>query len=223
MDPNCPTPFDLGGTPGTNNCYSSTPTDNCGSVDGFGVSDEEKSIIVDAHNRLRTNVATGQETQGNPGPQPSASNMRRMVWDDGLAATAQGLANTCNFAHDDPNCRTFASSFGSAGQNLYWSSGYEGTQADWNSAVQAWYDEVGQYDCNAVNPFQFTEATGHYTQVVWADSYAVGCGYVAYGGGSKLYACNYGPAGNVMGLGMYGVGTPCTCCQSTCSDGVLCD
>ena len=48
-----------------------------------------------------------------------------------------------------------SASFGSAGQNLYWSYGTDGSDADWNSAVQSWYDEVAQYDCNAINPFQY--------------------------------------------------------------------
>ncbi|CAG0883243.1 unnamed protein product [Darwinula stevensoni] len=65
--------------------------------------------------------------------------------------------------------------------------------------------------------------TGHYSQLVWASTYAVGCGYVAYGGGNRLYVCNYGPSGNSKGATVYGVGTPCTCCQSSCTWGLLCD
>lgn len=34
---------------------------------------------------------------------------------------------------------------------------------------------------------------GHYTQMVWATSNNVGCGY-NYCGGDELYVCNYGPA-----------------------------
>ena len=43
-------------------------------------------------------------------------------------------------------------------------------------------------------------------QLVWADTYMVGCGYTFYDdkkrGFSKLYVCNYGPGGNLVGGAM---------------------
>jgi hypothetical protein len=39
----------------------------------------DKQAIVDKHNNLRRRVAKGLETLGNPGPQPSAANMREIV------------------------------------------------------------------------------------------------------------------------------------------------
>ncbi|CAG0903377.1 unnamed protein product [Darwinula stevensoni] len=244
----CPSPPYAWGSPATTNCYSSSPSPNCGNVTSFGVSASDKQLIVSVHNSWRARVASGQETKGKPGPQPKASNMRRMVWDNKLAATAQGLANTCNFNHDDPNCRTYGTSFQPVGQNLYMSWGCNGLKPNWTAAVQAWYNEVALFSNSSVSPFkltmdtghytqvvwadtyavgycvdQFTMDTGHYTQVVWADTYAVGNGQVAYKGEYQIYACNYGPAGNYIGLTMYGVGAPCSCCKSTCSIGVLCD
>ena len=51
---------------------------------------EHKKIMVDEHNRLRAIVARGEETRGvGNQPQPSASNMMEVVWDDELALTAQ--------------------------------------------------------------------------------------------------------------------------------------
>lgn len=50
----------------------------CGSGSA-GVTDTEKTTIVNYHNELRAKVANGLETRGKPGPQPSASNMRRLV------------------------------------------------------------------------------------------------------------------------------------------------
>ena len=44
-------------------------------------------------------------------------------------------------------------------------------------------------------------------QLAWADTYMVGCGYTYYDdpkrGFSKLYVCNYGPGGNLVGGSMY--------------------
>jgi len=39
----------------------------------------DKQTIVDTHNNLRRKVAKGQESRGNPGPQPPAANMRQLV------------------------------------------------------------------------------------------------------------------------------------------------
>jgi hypothetical protein len=39
----------------------------------------DKQTIVDLHNNLRRQVAQGTESRGNPGPQPSAANMRKIV------------------------------------------------------------------------------------------------------------------------------------------------
>ena len=85
--------------------------------------------------------------------------------------------------------------------------------------VMGWFDEVSRYQWRPrdIEPFSFRMDTGHYTQVrhvrsdsklndiqlVWADTYMVGCGYTYYDdkkrGYSKLYVCNYGPGGNLVG------------------------
>ena len=59
---------------------------------------------------------------------------------------------------------------------------------------------------NNIEPFQFTSAAGHYTQVVWANSDKVGCGATSYKDGrwfTTLYVCNYGPNGNFIKGQMY--------------------
>lgn len=50
--------------------------------------------------------------------------------------------------------------------------------------------------------------TGHYTQMLWAASVRIGCGYVNHMVGNRntvLLVCNYGPAGNVRGGRLYDV------------------
>jgi len=63
---------------------------------------------------------------------------------------------------------------------------------------------------------RFTSGTGAYTQVVWADTHLVGCGFTAFYGFDgwyyKLYVCNYGPGGNIIGGSMYKPGLNCTQC-----------
>nr|CAD7398384.1 unnamed protein product [Timema cristinae] len=51
----------------------------CNTPFSRGFNQTEKNAIVDEHNRLRNIVALGKESRGNPGPQPSAANMRKIV------------------------------------------------------------------------------------------------------------------------------------------------
>lgn len=49
--------------------------------------------------------------------------------------------------------------------------------------------------------------TGHYTQIVWADTTKIGCGKIRYTdskGWIALYlVCNYGPTGNYINKPIY--------------------
>ena len=50
---------------------------------------DEKKEIVDVHNKLRSRIAKGLETNSKNGkPQPKAANMKKISWDEGLAETA---------------------------------------------------------------------------------------------------------------------------------------
>ena len=44
-----------------------------------GLEAEEKILALEVHNKLRAKLANGLELRGNPGPQPSASNMMQLV------------------------------------------------------------------------------------------------------------------------------------------------
>uniref|UniRef100_A0A1V1FKT6 Putative Venom allergen 1 n=1 Tax=Reticulitermes speratus TaxID=60591 RepID=A0A1V1FKT6_9NEOP len=196
----------------------------CGNPIYSGVtSSVDKQTIVDAHNNLRRQVAQGKESRGTSGAQPSAANMRKMSWDDELASVAQRWTNQCNFGHDA--CRNVGRFL--VGQNAYKFSSPDSSpngQQDWKSAVQAWYNEVKVFNRNDISPFKFSLSTGHYTQVVWADTYKVGCGFTAYkasnGWYDKYYVCNYGPTGNWKGESMYKTGSACSKCSGACDNGL---
>ncbi|KAG7562792.1 hypothetical protein FFLO_01747 [Filobasidium floriforme] len=64
-----------------------------------------------------------------------------------------------------------------------------------------WTDEVGNYVANGVavkDQDGNDKITGHYTQVVWIDSDALGCAVQKCSGMYNL-VCNYGPPGNYGG------------------------
>ena len=74
---------------------------SCGDkVCAYGLTQDEKNQIVDEHNKLRQRVARGEETLGFKGPQPAASNMNELVWDDELAVVAQRWTDPCTGGHD---------------------------------------------------------------------------------------------------------------------------
>ena len=188
-------------------------TDDCqkGRVEQ-GVSDQEKDVITGKHNEVRSMIAHG-EVEG----QPKGTNLKRLVWDDALAAAAQDIANTCVFAHVGVTDGRWSW----VGQNLYQWSGWNSAGpenvaagADWDSAVMSWFNEYKDYHY----PDSSSDNTGHYTQVVWADTEVVGCGYAAYVTNedwkNKFYVCNYGPGGNWAGQAPYEAGD--SGCEDLC-------
>ncbi|XP_034487729.1 transcription factor mef2A [Drosophila innubila] len=172
-----------------------------GKLIASGIGTEERSIILQEHNRLRQLVATGRY----PG-QPGAENMREIVWDDELAARAQQWADNCQFRHD-PH-RTI-NRF-TMGQNLavIWSTApLDPDDGDFPSRIQNWFNEVQKYSFGDA----WSPKTGHYSQLVWGETSLVGCGFAEYKDNvkyNKLYVCNYGPGGNVVGYNPYEVGKP---------------
>merc|ERR1719228_2157842 len=61
-------------------------------------SESGKNLILTKHNDLRRKVAKGEQKV--PPQQPSASNMRKLIWNEELAAIAQRWADQCDFNHD---------------------------------------------------------------------------------------------------------------------------
>nr|QHA25178.1 venom allergen/CRISP [Periegops suteri] len=190
------------------------------------VSKEDAKTIVQAHNEYRSKIAMGKETTGNL---PSSADMLQMEWDDELAAVAEKHAENCKFEHDCNECRQI-SKF-NVGQNLYtsWRCSNDIPQPDWKAAVKSWYDEVADFNKNIVgsfNPAGGTGVIGHFTQVIWAQTWKVGCGYVAYKEGEKMnqmYTCNYGPGGNMYEAPVYTSGKPCSLCPVNSCCGKNCN
>ncbi|KAJ1287637.1 hypothetical protein BS78_02G025900 [Paspalum vaginatum] len=81
-----------------------------------------------------------------------------------------------------------------------------GAGKDWSTsdAVGLWVAEKQYYDhdtnsCSAPQG----QSCLHYTQVVWRDSTAIGCGRVVCDNGGVFIPCNYSPAGNIIGQSPY--------------------
>jgi len=209
--------------------YCGVNTAQCGyQICALGITDEkEKAIIVDKHNELRRKVAKGEETQGLYQGQPGASDMNELVWDDEVADMAQNWANQCsagNPAHDTNRKMVDGSTSGQyCGQNVYssWNSAGPSSDKGLANAVEAWYDEVKDFDNAGVYSYgsgSDSGITGHYTQVVWGSVSKIGCGYTyridSEGWYRETVVCNYCTGGNMLGAKMYITGTAGTGCPT---------
>lgn len=130
----------------------------------------EAQAFVDAHNRVRAQHCA-----------------KPLAWSDKLAQIAQRWANALR----DKGC-AFGHSGGSTGENL--AAGTSGT-LDAESVVKMWYDEVASYKFPNGG---FSMQTGHFTQVVWRGTTAVGCGRSRCKG-MDIFVCEYDPPGNWEG------------------------
>lgn len=113
-------------------------------------------------------------------------NASALRWNATLATFARGYLAE---ARDKRDCE-FAHSGGPYGENI--SIGYPNATA----VVEGWGDERDEYDFGKPG---FSHGTGHFTQLVWKNTTAVGCERVLCGTRGWFVACEYWPRGNVVG------------------------
>lgn len=171
-------------------CSSSMTADDQAPGDdgGSAVTGEPAALsgITSAHNAVRAQITSGSGA------------LTPLTWDDALAATAQQWAAKCTDADgnglvDHNDGRSTGHPY-YVGENIYASSG----TATGSGAVSAWAGEVASYHYDS-NTCDAGKVCGHYTQVVWRDTKALGCA-LANCRGLKFpstVVCDYGPGGNV--------------------------
>ncbi|XP_057340105.1 venom allergen 5-like [Microplitis mediator] len=179
--------------------------EQCNKVFVSLVTDEERREIVQTHNRLRAKVANGQETRGNPGPQPRGR-IGPLTWDRRLALAAQTWANQCIFGHD--TCRDVKRF--QVGQNVGYTGNVTETYDKLTVLIENWYDEVqdfSRYHVKNFNPTPGGPTITHYSQLIWGNTTRIGCGLVRHYTFGEMYrthlVCNYGAKGNWIGEHVY--------------------
>ncbi|XP_063274478.1 peptidase inhibitor 16 isoform X3 [Prinia subflava] len=167
----------------------------------WSLSDEEKKIILDEHNKYRSQVS------------PPAKGMMKMTWDKELEALAQSYAEKCIWDHNKER--------GRRGENLFAMA----PTLELEFAVEDWNGEEKFYNLTTSTcvPGQMC---GHYTQVVWSNTHQIGCGahFCEKIDGIEtenmhLLVCNYYPPGNVKGRKPYMEGPSC----EMCPPGTVCE
>ncbi|KAM4712376.1 GLIPR1-like protein 1 [Anableps anableps] len=167
---------------------------------------------VEEHNKARSAVS------------PPASDMLFMSWDEALAVTARAWARNCVFQHNIhlKEVGRMHPTFTSVGENIW--TGFPPSSFSIKRAIQRWVNETRYYNyqensCSGV--------CGHYTQVVWAESYKVGCAVELCPNGVKkstsregaIFVCNYAPGGNINRRKPYETNrAQCSGCKGKCEN-----
>ena len=108
-----------------------------------GINSNDQILILKIHNNLRASVALGEESRGNPGPQPPAGNMMQLEYDQRLARGAQKWADHCGLEHSNLNDPRF----GRVGQTTFKFSGSpKNLSSLWQHVINRWYSGVEQFN-----------------------------------------------------------------------------
>nr|XP_026689905.1 uncharacterized protein LOC113474179 [Ciona intestinalis] len=146
------------------------------------LSDADIKTAVDQFNEIRRSV------------DPTASNMLEMVWDPVLAESAYNFSRSCIFDGDVSDSTTY-SSVGYTVVMSKWQLNFTGQLSE---AITGWANERHRYTYGSNHCPRYC---GNYKQIIWAETYAVGCSITAckevfgpYNSGPRnLIVCNYGP------------------------------
>ncbi|XP_066060304.1 peptidase inhibitor 16-like [Chamaea fasciata] len=165
----------------------------------WSLSDEEKKIILDEHNKYRSQVS------------PPAQAMMKMTWDTDLEVGAQNHAKNCIWGQNGGRGRA----------NLFATA----STLDVKLAIEEWDNERKFYNLKTSEcvPGQTCD---NYTQVVWAETTRVGCGHSSCKKvdgieieNVQLLVCKYYPPGNRKDKLPYMKGPSCEMCPT----GTVCE
>ncbi|XP_065287864.1 scoloptoxin SSD976-like [Dermacentor albipictus] len=198
------------------------PNKNC-TIWNRTVTARECRLILETHNHYRSMVFLG-----NMSGFPPAADMRELEWDEEMASVAQAKAEQCTDpngdAYHDRMADRFTTRFNRTGQNLAWTGrNFPFKSRDWAGRIKSWFAEYVDYPPANVSCFMAGRQTmvGHFTQVVWAKTGHVGCGFIEYGSvlptnltNMQYYVCNYAVTGNTRNEPVYRAGKTCSACPN---------
>jgi pathogenesis-related protein 1 len=149
-----------------------------GQGEGGSLSPDIKGAL-EVHNRARAEVGVAA-----------------MAWDEALATEAQAYAERLVKLRD----LVHATDANGHGENLYWYSATTATPM--TDASTSWYEEISDYRYRECCGPRFQQ-TGHYTQMIWHSTTAVGIGVAVSSRGETYVVARYNPPGNWQGQAPY--------------------
>ncbi|KAH7970944.1 hypothetical protein HPB49_017055 [Dermacentor silvarum] len=196
------------------------PNENC-TISNRTVTAQDRRLILETHNHYRSTVALG-----NLSGFPPAADMRELEWDEELASVAQAKAEQCTDPNGDADhdrmADRFTTRFNRTGQNLAWKGrNFPFKSRDWAGRIKSWFAEYVDYPPANVSRYMAGPRTTvyHFTQVVWAKTGYVGCGFIEYGSvlptnytNMQFFVCNYAVSGNTRNKPLYRAGKTCSAC-----------
>ncbi|EYC31211.1 hypothetical protein Y032_0004g2028 [Ancylostoma ceylanicum] len=162
----------------------------------------------------RSLTARGKAADAAGGFAPKAAAMKKLKYDCSLEKLASAHAKTCKWGHSSPNTRR------GIGENIYATTNPKADKLkEAESAARSWFGELAKFGVGQDNVFTLKLANrpgkvvGHYTQMVWQKTSAIGCGIVNCP--TMTYVvCNYKEAGNMLNDPIYEKGEPCSKCPA---------
>ena len=207
---------------------------------------DEKRQILELLNDLREDLANGNLAVAG---MPPATDMNQLIWDDGLQNIAQAHADTCpslvisETRHEDylaehqagntrfgPDSQSFSCNGTPCvlnGQNVFVSSSVLTLESVLGNIETDWWNEYQDWTFGRWDEGCTGTTCENFTQLAWANTRYVGCGYANGCLNINVFFCNFFPTGNfpsgIVATQPYEDGEACSNCmpdRKICSDGL---
>uniref|UniRef100_A0A9J2QC18 SCP domain-containing protein n=1 Tax=Ascaris lumbricoides TaxID=6252 RepID=A0A9J2QC18_ASCLU len=139
---------------------------SCRNVHDQKFTPENRKVVVDKHNELRSALVKGNVRDARGVRLESGRNIYELRWDCRLEEVAQRWADTCKYGHSTSEYRN------KAGENIYmWSRSDKHDSIDTNTlkATQLWWDEIKLINMTSAEDYIMSDkilgVAGHWSQV----------------------------------------------------------
>ncbi|KAI6181631.1 SCP-like protein [Aphelenchoides besseyi] len=137
------------------------------SVSFAQLSDDQRKLVLQFHNQIRSDVARGLALNKNDSALPTGSNIFRLTYSKLVEKLAVAKAKTCEFKHTYVN---------NTCNNLYLYAAndvFQPIEEALKSSTDAWYNELHSKGLPSL--FTGKRNLNHFTELVWHDVLEIGC------------------------------------------------